>query len=307
MKHKTHYNNVSGVLIVIAITLSIALTPTEINAQGLPPVLRGDHGLKSGSQAPPGIYFTNLIYYYNPNTLVTSDGREIETRSRLNQAIYALVATYVSGKKILGGHYSATWVLPLANIAIEGPILSGATGWSASDMYFQPIQLGWSAKYADVVAGYGIYMPTGRYQAGATNNTGLGMWSHEFSLGTTLYLNEKKSFHLATLAEYNIQSKIKGTDRKVGDILSLEGGVGVAFLKGLANAGAAYSTQWKMTRDENFSFPPASAGNIGISDLALNSILFCRSAKRRRSSRPSGIYSKPVTAPRRKATSCFLG
>ncbi len=267
MKPNAQHDCVPVVLFVIAITFSIALAPAEIKAQGLPPILRGDFGLKSGSQAPPGIYVTNLIYHYNPNTLVTSDGREIETRTRLNQGIYAFVATYVSNKKILGGHYSATWVLPLANIAIEGPILDSRTGWSASDMYFQPIQLGWHLKQADVVAGYGIYVPTGRFTAGANNNTGLGMWSHELSLGTTLYLNEKKSFHLATLATYNINSEKRGTNQKVGDTLSLEGGVGVALMKGYANVGAAYYTQWKMTRDENYNFPPGFSGKhryIGI-------------------------------------------
>ena len=42
---------------------------------------------------------------------------------------------------------------------------------------------------ADFIAGYGFYAPTGRYEAGADDNIGLGMWSHEIQGGTTLYVN----------------------------------------------------------------------------------------------------------------------
>ena len=34
---------------------------------------------------------------------------------------------------------------------------------------------------SDATVAYGLYIPTGRYEDGADNNTGLGMWARESS------------------------------------------------------------------------------------------------------------------------------
>jgi hypothetical protein len=41
----------------------------------------------------------------------------------------------------------------------------------------------------------------------------------------------------------------------VGDILTVEGGLGMSFLKGAGNAGLAYVAQWKITKDSGADFP----------------------------------------------------
>jgi len=73
---------------------------------------------------------------------------------------------------------------------------------------------------------YGLYPPTGRFQDGADNNTGLGMWAQEVLLGTTVFLNETRTWHAATTATLDFQSEKKDSSTKVGNILNLEGGVG---------------------------------------------------------------------------------
>ena len=40
------------------------------------------------------------------------------------------------------------------------------------------------------------------------------------------------------------------TDIQVGDILTLEGGLGKTFMDGAVSAGVAYYAQWKMTEDD---------------------------------------------------------
>lgn len=82
------------------------------------------------------------------------------------------------------------------------------------------------------------------------------MWSHELSAGATVFPDEKKRWHAATLATYNIQSQIRGTNRKAGNVLSLEGGVGHAFCSGLCNVGVDYYTQWKVTDDKFANVTP---------------------------------------------------
>lgn len=219
------------------------------------PVVRGDNGLKSGSQAPPGIYLTGLVYFYDTHEIVDANGTRFD-RVGIEQAFAGAALTYVSKKKFLGGNYSATVVLPLLNAAIDTPQNDSKTGLGYSDTYVQPIQLGWHKKRYDALAGYGIYMPTGSFTPGASNNHGLGMWSHELSVGTTVYLDEKKQWHAATNAYYNIQSHKRDTNRKAGNVLSLEGGVGHTLCSGLCNVGVDYYTQWKVTNDTLPNVPP---------------------------------------------------
>jgi hypothetical protein len=219
------------------------------------PVIRGDFGLQAGTQAPPGVFVTGVVYFYDTNEIVDKDGRRFN-RVSIEQGFAGLALTYVSKKKFLGANYSATAVLPLLNVAIGTPQSTSKTGIGYSDTYVQPLQLGWHKKRYDALAGYGLFLPTGRFTAGADNNHGLGMWSHEFSAGTTVYLDEKKQWHAATDVTYNIQSHIKGTNRKAGNVLSLEGGVGHTFCSGLCNAGVDYYTQWKVTDDTLPNVPP---------------------------------------------------
>jgi len=82
------------------------------------------------------------------------------------------------------------------------------------------------------------------------SNVGLGMWSFELYGGATFYFDKARSWHFATVAWYETHTKKKDSDIKVGDILSLEGGLGKSFSGGLYNAGIAYYAQWKLTEDD---------------------------------------------------------
>jgi hypothetical protein len=89
-------------------------------------------------------------------------------------------------------------------------------GGGLTDSVIAPINLGWHFKRADAVAGYTMFVPTGRYSDGATDNTGFGMWGHEFSFGTTVYLNETKQYHAATLVSFDFQSERKTAKPRSG-------------------------------------------------------------------------------------------
>ena len=51
-------------------------------------------------------------------------------------------------------------------------------------------------------------MPTGRYEAGATDNVGLGMWSHEIQGGVTANLDAAKRVSVATTACFEMHSML---------------------------------------------------------------------------------------------------
>lgn len=219
--------------------------------------MKGDYGLLSGSQPPPGFYVMAPMYYhYDADTLRNKDGDKIsidpQERGSLEANAYIFGLIWVSEFKILGANYSFQVFPAFTDNALEAPILGLNEGVSTgfADLYFQPINLGWHTNRADFITGLGIYAPTGKYEEDGTDNTGLGMWSFEIFAGTNLYFDEAKSYHFSANAYYETHTEKEYSDIKVGDILTVEGGLGKSFMDGALSVGAAYYAQWKMTEDD---------------------------------------------------------
>ncbi|MBF4464686.1 transporter [Flavobacterium sp. LC2016-12] len=227
--------------------------------------LKGGHilgamGLQSGTQTPANTLSVYIPgYFYSASSLKDANGDKSVANPDLTMTITGAGISWVSDFKILGANYGATALLAFAANTIQGNSTDVNNSLALTDSYIQPIQLGWHNKRADFVVSYQMYLPTGRFTAGASDNSGLGMFMNEFSAGTTLYFNDKKTFHFATLASYEINGKKKDTDIKTGDILSIEGGLGKTFYMmnaektaptGILNAGLIYYLQYKVTSDK---------------------------------------------------------
>lgn len=220
----------------------------------------GSSGLQSGTQAPANnlsLYVPG--YFYEAGSLRNSDGDKSIANPDINMFITGVGANYVSDFKILGANYGATILLAFASNTIQGSYVDSKSPFAFTDMLVQPIQLGWHNKRADFVFSYQLYLPTGKYELGASDNSGLGMFMNELSAGTTLFFNDKKTFHFSALAAYEMNGKKKDTNIKTGDILSIEGGLGKTFYmmntektapKGILNAGLIYYLQYKVSHDE---------------------------------------------------------
>ena len=217
--------------------------------------IKGDQGVKSGSQAPPGIYYGAPFYWYGTDTVKDEDGRAFSTTGELNMFLGGPLVNVVTTKKVLGGNYGFMAVFPFANVRAELPRLDNNPAPGISDMYVQPFNLGWHTNRADVLAGYGFFAPTGRYAAGANDNTGLGMWGHEVFAGSTVFFDEKKAWHAATTGAIEFHSGKEDTDARVGTLFTLEGGLGRSFLMGAASVGLSYYAQWKLTEDTLIGLP----------------------------------------------------
>ena len=197
-----------------------------------------------------------MFLAYNADTLRNRDGDSIgidpERRGSLDARAYALVLSYVADFKVLGAHVGFMAAPSLTNNNLELPILEleSRTDTGFADLYVQPFVLGWHAPRADFTLGLGFFAPTGKYEPGGQDNVGLGMWSYEVFAGTTLYFDEKRSWSLATTAFYETHGKKEDSDVRVGDILTLEGGLGKSFLDGALSVGVAYYAQWKVTDDD---------------------------------------------------------
>ena len=261
MKRLTMFGLVSALALLLT-------APAEAQLNGSHTL--GDFGVQSGSQPAPGFYSALFYLRYDADAIKGKDGNIVRpapnTPGSLAVSAVAPLAWYVSKSKIFGANYGAMVVLPFANASIEAPAFAvGETvDTSISDLLVRPLDLGWHTKRADVSAGFQIYMPTGRYERGGSDNIGKGMWTYEPFVGTTVYFDEKRTFSLATTAYWELHGNKKDTDVQVGQILSLQGGLGKSFLGGGLIVGAAYYAQWKLTEDQLAEFELAGDSPIDL-------------------------------------------
>jgi hypothetical protein len=235
----------------------IALWSVPVDAQMNGHNALGDFGVLSGSQPGPGFYAAGTWSNYQTNQVLDRDGDPLSLLPATDPAemgIDAFVGLFwwVTDHKILGANYSIMVVPSVANVRLEAPALGRAfeTTWGLGDLYVQPVNLGWHRDRADFSAGLGLTAPIGRYDVDADDNIGLGMWTFELSGGASVFFDEAKSWHLATMAFYETHTGKKDSDARVGDLLTLEGGLGKSFRDGLLSVGAAYYAQWKVTADD---------------------------------------------------------
>jgi len=253
-------------LAVAASLILTALVSTPASAQLGGANFKGDYGLTSASQPTPGWWLGLYYVAYDTDTIRNKNGDRISfdpsRRGSVTAQGIAPLAWWVSEKKILGGNYSLQISPSLANTKLAAPVfgLDQDTGFDLGDLYVQPINLGWHKDRADYTAGLGVYVPIGKYTDGGEGNTGLGMWSYELFAGATFYLNPAKTWHLATNAYWETHSEKEDSSQQVGDILTLEGGLGRFFAEGAVNVGVAYYAQWKVSGDDfGFDLPAGLA------------------------------------------------
>ena len=240
--------------LMIWTSLAVLLAAGDADAQLLGANTLGDYGLSSASQPPPGFWLAGAYYGYDGDKLVDRDGNEFlpEYPGDLDVNALALVGWYVTKAKIFGGLYSFQIAPAFSNNALNSPILGldTKTSMGFGDLYVQPINLGWHNERSDVIAGLGLTMPTGRFSPDASDNLGSGMWTYELFAGATFYFDEAKSWTFAATGYFEMHSEKKDIDQKVGNILTVEGGLGKALLGGGLTVGAAYYAQWKLSADQ---------------------------------------------------------
>jgi hypothetical protein len=243
-------------LTILAVVCGLTLLAAPARAQLNGSHLLGDFGVQSGSQPQPGFYTAIIYLRYDTETIKDAGGNTVRPfpASPGSVAINAVAPLlwYVSHNKVFGANYGAFVAVPFANSSLEAPAvaLSESVDTSFSDMLVRPLDLGWHAKRADVSAGFQFYPPTGQYERGGSDNIGKGMWTYEPFVGTTVYLDEKRTVSLATTGYWEFHSEKEDSNTRVGQILTLQGGAGKAFLGGGLVIGAAYYAQWKLTEDQ---------------------------------------------------------
>ncbi len=219
-----------------------------------------------------GSYFVLYNLYYTSDTLKDKNGKSIDSISvgpldfkvETDVDSYMIVPTfiYVSDYKILGGRYAAFISQPFGNVSFQGALESTTlpgfgldideSSWGLGDTYIRPLWLGWNLDRFDVGTSYGIYVPSGKYDAGDADNVGLGMWTHEFMANVAFYLDEQKGTALTLAGVYEIHHEKDDVDITPGSHFSLNAGISQYLPVGekwLAELGLAGIAQWQMTKD----------------------------------------------------------
>jgi hypothetical protein len=110
----------------------------------------------------------------------------------------------------------------------------------------------------DIVAGYSFYAPTGHFTPRGGDGVGRGQWTHQFSLGSAVYFDRAKTWHLSELASYDLNRPKRGIDITRGDTVQIQGGAGKTL--GIVDVGLAGYALWQVRDDRGKDLPEPLRG-----------------------------------------------
>ena len=207
------------IAIVAAASLVFA-GPVGAQNRGVYPL--GMSAINSGVTAGPGFTYANLFLYYSRNESKGPDGELLATGS--NSVLMDMNSfVWVSPKQVLGARYSASATIPIANNSLASDATGSVSGGGGfADSYYQPVILGWMKERFGIRAIYGFLAPTGRFEAGESDNVGSGYWTHVIASGQTVYLSKDKRTAVSAFQMYEFHTSQEGTGVEPGQTVNLD-------------------------------------------------------------------------------------
>ena len=270
MRKKSNWLSIVVVPIILTLVLVCPIIPCQAAELGhyAPALLP----IRDFILPDPGFYYIQYNLYYTSDTLKDKNGDsvdsisagplEIKVETDVDSFMIVPTVVYSSDYKILGGRYAALISQPFGTTSFQSALESDTlpsyglkvdeSSWGLGDTYIRPLWLGWTFDRFEVGASYGLYLPTGKYDAGDANNVGLGMLTHEFITNVAYYLDEQKGTALVLAAIYEIHHEKKDVDITPGSHLSLNAGISQYLPMGpewLAELGLSGVAQWQVTKD----------------------------------------------------------
>jgi len=211
----------SGIAIVMCAGL-LSLTPAaEAQVRGVYPT--GMNATNAGLTPESGLTYSNLFIFNARDESKGPDGEIVATGT--NAVMLDLnTFVWVGGRRLAGGaRFSATATLIVSNSSLasdtEGQLSAGG---GFGDFYLQPFILGWQTDRVGVRVVYGVLMPTGRFNAGASDNVGSGYWTHAPSAGVTGFLTADRRTTLSLFHMYEFHTVQDGTDIHPGQTANID-------------------------------------------------------------------------------------
>ncbi|MCP4332619.1 MAG: transporter [Gammaproteobacteria bacterium] len=216
----------------------------------------------------PGFYYVQYNAFYTADTYRDQNGNSADApdiEPEIDVISISPLFMWATEKEILGGRYGF-YVAPSiskasisAAVSLTNPEIEyddDTTG--LGDTFVQPLWLGWSGETHDLSLGLGLYAPTGKYDADADDNIGLGFWTTQIQAAGYYYLDNSQAIALMTALTYETHGEKEGTDITPGDHATLELGYS-QYLSDQLEFGFHVFRQWQTGSDDGSD---AIAGSV---------------------------------------------
>ena len=251
-------------LCLFAICLASLLVAKTVEAQDLGHRLPGLLGLDAGRVPQPGLYVVNRVGYYRADEIRNRQGNvlpigDVQLRALANGAgVLYTFALSKSGDLVL----TVTGAAPLARLTInlEARPEADIDRFGLTDFYIQPARLGWRKSRFDIVASYGLYLPSGISELAGGTGLSSGHVTHQFSAGGTVYADKDRTAFVTALASYELNLRKRRIDITRGDTIQIQGGAGVSRFDRRLEAGLAGYWLRQVRSDRGADIPPFFRG-----------------------------------------------
>jgi hypothetical protein len=274
----------AGQYLQVLVALFVGLCANTALAQNRGVYPLGLSAINSGVSAEPGLTYNNSFLFYSRSEQKGASGEVVAMGQQsvlldMNTLLWASPSLIA----VLGGaRFSSAVTIPIANNSLSSSSQGAiSTGGGLGDFYFQPVILGWRTERADVRGVLGFLAPTGKFNAGATDNVGNGYWTPVLAAGETFYLSEDKATTLSAFEMYEFHSTQSGTQIHPGETFDLDYSLMRAFTftdsrlqVGLIGYGA-----WQTTAKTGPQITPAEAAQryrVNAVGAGLNFVLPAR-------------------------------
>ncbi len=209
--------------ILVAVLVCLVATSARSQNRGVYPL--GLSAINSGVSAEPGFTYNNSFLFYSRSEQVGGNGEVLATGQQsvlldMNTLLWASTGEIA----MLGGaRFSSAVTIPIANNSLSSSAQGAISGGGGvGDLYFQPAILAWRNERADIRGIFGFLAPTGKFNAGASDNVGNGYWTPVIAAGETFYLSEDKATTLSAFEMYEFHSTQSGTHIHPGETFDLD-------------------------------------------------------------------------------------
>ncbi len=209
--------------ILVAVLAWLAATSARSQNRGVYPL--GLSAINSGVSPEAGLTYNNSFLFYSRSEQKGGNGEVLATGQQsvlldMNTLLWASTGEIA----MLGGaRFSSAVTIPIANNSLSSSAQGAISGGGGvGDLYFQPAIVAWRNERADIRGIFGFLAPTGKFNAGASDNVGNGYWTPVIAAGETFYLSEDKATTLSAFEMYEFHSTQSGTHIHPGETFDLD-------------------------------------------------------------------------------------
>lgn len=235
--------------LIATLLLSLLVAPAALAQSAIP----GSYApfsvtlMKSGIAPPLGtVVLENGSVFYDNRRFIDSAGNKLRvspTDAFVNRTTFG----YVPDIEVLGASFYPAAFVMFMDQTIR-PVPGSNKELQLADLVVQPIALGWHFDEWHALTSYNLWLPTGRFVAGASNNTGKGLYSHMFS-GAVTWLEDAALPWMATgQVRYEFFGKQKTTNIRPAQVTTLEMAFGKEVFTGI-DIGIAGAYSFQTTRE----------------------------------------------------------